>query len=917
MAVSATTSINTSDSITEDILQLNYTIFESFDPKNSTENSNYSKTRYFPEISAITPNQFSENSLTDQVRKSISPSEASTETITYKTIAKAESMKSDSSHSSSSLTSSKLISLEGLPALHPIQVKILKEVRKNLEITRDKVKKLEIENRQIPFLRKRLDQLETELRFQNITSPEDASLDFSNLLSSSIPVSRLSSSPILETEPTPALLLAEIYRVLNCDGSGLPNSQSETPKTADFLPSLRKLLLKRINELKRNELQGATAHQKMLNTLSRQVVCLNAKSEDLSRKLLDFRASIKMVSTAREHITEKGIGYFQEQWDSVIKDKSPQQERIKKLEVLCTQLQQKVDHYNNSIMFYKTENDTLISQLQPFKTASKATTSILDEVKSLRCIVKNSQKESATLAAENSTLSQEIDGFKGEENNRRVELEGQEKFLKMEEERDVANKLAHDCQQKVSNLSASLHQISSLMMEEKNRNDILKKENRSLEDINETLRLELESKSDSDSKIGQFKIEVRQKEKEIAKLLESLQRHEMTKDDLRRTEKELKQYRTKSQLSETRNKELTAQISDCVEKETVLEDKIRTLEIQSRKLEKTLQSIKAVFPEPGPATSMLDQVMALQSDLREAQELVEFLQAEKSLEEETVANTNFQLRELEDLKEQNEELKEEIDAMKLTREAFISQIDTLESQLETQESTDNLLSTIDKLQQQSEVNKAQYEMKTQDLSEQITELDTLMHENDVQSAAQRDKLQKDLESVTLCLVQTKEQLADKCSELEEKTDEVEHLTQELEAKKVKAQSMMDKFFPDGMPTAQLVNEANQRLQERLSSEKEELLKQREEHQKLEQQVSLLDTWLQQCKKDKENIERERDHLKDANQGKLKKIKQFEQMEQENKHLKKELHEVERELQALRIKEETYEQKIQDLNNYKQ
>lgn len=237
MAVSATTSINTSDSITEDILQLNYTIFESFDPKNSTENSNYSKTKYFPEISAITPNQFSENSLTDQVRKSISPSEASTETITYKTIAKAESMKSDSSHSSSSLTSSKLISLEGLPALHPIQVKILKEVRKNLEITRDKViiylhtfylilysrcfqvKKLEIENRQIPFLRKRLDQLETELRFQNITSPEDASLDFSNLLSSSIPVSRLSSSPILETEPTPALLLAEIYRVLNCDGS--------------------------------------------------------------------------------------------------------------------------------------------------------------------------------------------------------------------------------------------------------------------------------------------------------------------------------------------------------------------------------------------------------------------------------------------------------------------------------------------------------------------------------------------------------------------------------------------------------------------------------------------------------------------------------------------------------------------------
>ena len=103
--------------------------------------------------------------------------------------------------------------------------------------------------------------------------------------------------------------------------------------------------------------------------------------------------------------------------------------------------------------------------------------------------------------------------------------------------------------------------------------------------------------------------------------------------------------------------------------------------------------------------------------------------------------------------------------------------------------------------------------------------------------------------------------------------------------------MMDKFFPDGMPTAQLVNEANQKLQESLSSEKAELLKQREEHQKLEQQVSLLDTWLQQCKKDKDNFEQERNHLKEANQGKLKKIKQFEQMERENKQLKKELQEV--------------------------
>ena len=50
-----------------------------------------------------------------------------------------------------------------------------------------------------------------------------------------------------------------------------------------------------------------------------------------------------------------------------------------------------------------------------------------------------------------------------------------------------------------------------------------------------------------------------------------------------------------------------------------------------------------MFPEPGPATSLLDQVMALESDLKEAQELVEFLQAEKSLEEETLVNTNSQV----------------------------------------------------------------------------------------------------------------------------------------------------------------------------------------------------------------------------------------------------------------------------------
>ena len=107
---------------------------------------------------------------------------------------------------------------------------------------------------------------------------------------------------------------------------------------------------------------------------------MNAKSEELSRKLLDYRASIKMVSSAREQISQKGIEYFQEQWDSVIQNKTPAEERVKKLESLCAQLQQKVDHYKNSIMFYKTENETLVTQMQPFKTASKASTSVLEEV---------------------------------------------------------------------------------------------------------------------------------------------------------------------------------------------------------------------------------------------------------------------------------------------------------------------------------------------------------------------------------------------------------------------------------------------------------------------------------------------------------------------------------------------------------
>ena len=108
---------------------------------------------------------------------------------------------------------------------------------------------------------------------------------------------------------------------------------------------------------------------------------MNTKSDELSRKLMDFRASIKMVSTAREQISQKGIEYFQNQWDSVVQNKSPVSERVKKLEVECAQLQQKVEHYKNSIMFYKTENETLGTQIQPFKTASKASTSILEEVR--------------------------------------------------------------------------------------------------------------------------------------------------------------------------------------------------------------------------------------------------------------------------------------------------------------------------------------------------------------------------------------------------------------------------------------------------------------------------------------------------------------------------------------------------------
>ena len=65
------------------------------------------------------------------------------------------------------------------------------------------------------------------------------------------------------------------------------------------------------------------------------------------------------------------------------------------------------------------------------------------------------------------------------------------------------------------------------------------------------------------------------------------------------------------------------------------QDKLTYLENQLKKQENTLQSIQDLFPLPGPATTLLDQVLANQSELREERELVEFLQAEKSMEEET------------------------------------------------------------------------------------------------------------------------------------------------------------------------------------------------------------------------------------------------------------------------------------------
>ena len=96
--------------------------------------------------------------------------------------------------------------------------------------------------------------------------------------------------------------------------------------------------------------------------------------------------------------------------------------------------------------------------------------------------------------------------------------------------------------------------------------------------------------------------------------------------------------------------------------------------------------------------------------------------------------------------------------MKLTREAFLSQIDTLEGQLEEsadRESTEILTATIEQLSQQLEVNRAQYDMKIQDLTEQITDRDSLMLANDIQNASERDHLQISLEAIELSLAEAK------------------------------------------------------------------------------------------------------------------------------------------------------------------
>ena len=90
--------------------------------------------------------------------------------------------------------------------------------------------------------------------------------------------------------------------------------------------------------------------------------------------------------------------------------------------------------------------------------------------------------------------------------------------------------------------------------------------------------------------------------------------------------------------------------------------------------------------------------------------------------------------------------------MKLTREAFLSQIDTLECQIE--ESADRE-SEIGQLKQQLDVDRDQHDMRTQDLADQITDLDSLMHANDMQNAKERDELQNKLQDTEVSLARAK------------------------------------------------------------------------------------------------------------------------------------------------------------------
>ena len=131
-------SINSSDPSKQAILHLNNSEFETLEPRNSTEIAHTfaNSTNKNPDISPIQKQQ------TFQDLSSLPTSETSTYTLTPKLDMKTASMRSVSSHgteSNSSLTSTKPPSLGGLPPLHPIQIKILREVKRNLEISREKV----------------------------------------------------------------------------------------------------------------------------------------------------------------------------------------------------------------------------------------------------------------------------------------------------------------------------------------------------------------------------------------------------------------------------------------------------------------------------------------------------------------------------------------------------------------------------------------------------------------------------------------------------------------------------------------------------------------------------------------------------------------------------------------------------------